>query len=76
MKVQIRYNTLCDDDINYWRILIDGVEYVCSKIDINVPVITTRDNVYDSNRKQIVNKHHISCEANTIIWNGTEVKVL
>ena len=75
IKIQIRYNTNCTDNINYWRILINGVEYICSDIEILIPVSTTRDNVFDPQRNTMVDKHHISCMANEVIWNGTKVKI-
>lgn len=75
IDVKIRYNTLCNDNHNYWRILINGEEYICSYIDIRVPMVTTCDNVYDPSRKEMVTKHHISCKSNQIIWDGTEVIV-
>jgi len=60
IDVKIRYNTMCTDNHLFWRILIDGVEEICSNVIINVPVHTTRDVVYDPSRNTDVDKHHIS----------------
>lgn len=75
IDVKIRYNTLCDDDHTYWRILIDGVEHTASNVIVDIPVQTTRDDVFDPSRNAIVNKHHISCQANEIVWEGDVVVV-
>jgi len=40
-----------------------------------IPTYTTRDTVYDSIRREKVDKHHISCQANEIIWKGDVVIV-
>ena len=71
--VKIRYNTLCDDDHLHWRILVDGIEKLAYSIIIEVPTYTTRDDVWDPNRKEMVNKHHITCEANEVVWKGDVV---
>lgn len=73
IDVKIRYNTLCEDNHLYWRVLIDGVEYTCSNVIAEIPLCTTRDIVYDPNRKEKVDKHHMSCEANEVIWKGDVV---
>jgi len=75
IDVKIRYNTLCDDDHTYWRILIDGVEYTASNVIVDIPVHTTRDDVFDPSRNTTVNKHHISCQANEVTWEGDIVTV-
>jgi hypothetical protein len=71
--VKIRYNTLCKDNHSFWRILINGVERVCSNIVVEIPMHTTRDFVYDPNRGEMVDKHHFSCQANEVIWKGDVV---
>lgn len=73
IDVKIRYNTLCSDDHLYWRILIDGVEHTCSHI--NIPVQTTRDLVYDPNRGMEVDKHHISCKASSVVFEGDVISI-
>lgn len=73
IDVKIRYNTLCNDNHTFWRILIDGEERTASNIIVNVPVHTTRDIVWDSSRYENVDKHHISCQANSVIWKGDVV---
>lgn len=75
IDVKIRYNTNCTDNHLFWRILIDGVEEICSNVIINVPVHTTRDMVYDPSRTTEVDKHHISCKANEVVWKGDVVIV-
>jgi hypothetical protein len=71
--VKIRYNTLCDDDNLYWRILIDSEEFTCSDIIINCKSYTTKDEVFDKIRNQFVTKHHITCFADYITWTGDKV---
>lgn len=75
VDVKVRYNTLCDDNHTFWRILIDGVEHTCSNIVFEIPPHTTRDVVWDSVRGQEVDKHHMSCKANEVIWKGDVVIV-
>lgn len=55
-KVKIRYNTTCTDNKNYWRILIDDVEYIAQDIEILCPCYTTEDYI-----EGVGNKFHISC---------------
>lgn len=62
--VKIRYNTQVSDDFLYWRVLVDGVEKLASDIKINIPTITTKDFI-----EGVGMKHHITCEANELIWN-------
>lgn len=69
-EVKIRYNTLCEDNHNFWRVVIGDMERICSNVIIDVPSHTTRDIVWDSKRKQDVDKHHITCLANEVIWRG------
>jgi hypothetical protein len=73
IDVKIRYNTLCDDNHNFWRVIIDGNESIASNIIVEIPTYTTRDIVWDSNRKENVDKHHLSCRANEVIWRGDVV---
>ena len=73
IDVKVRYNTLCEDNHMFWRILIDGHEHLASNIIFEIPPHTTRDIVYDSNRNESVDKHHISCKANKVIWKGDVV---
>lgn len=68
--VQIRYNTNCTDNHMFWRVLIDGIQYICSNVIINVPVHSTRDDVFDPVINETVNKHHLTCHSNTITWKG------
>lgn len=75
IDVKVRYNTLCNDNHMFWRILIDGTEYTASNVIFEVPPHTTRDIVYDPSRKENVDKHHITCLANEVIWKGDIVIV-
>ena len=75
IDVKIRYNTLCDDNHTFWRIIINGEEKIASNIIINVPVHTTRDIVWDPLKKDNVDKHHISCQCENVIWKGDVVIV-
>jgi hypothetical protein len=75
IDVKLRYNTLCNDNHMFWRILIDGIESVVSNVIFEIPPHITRDIVYDPSRKEKVDKHHISCTANEVIWKGDVVIV-
>lgn len=75
IDVKVRWNTQCTDNRNYWRILIDGQEHVCSDVVFEIPVHTTKDLVWDSIRNQELEKHHVSCQANEIVWKGNVVIV-
>lgn len=75
IDIKVRWNTQCKDDHNYWRILIDGQEHICSNIIFEIPVHTSRDIVWDSVRNQEVDKHHVSCKASEVIWDGDVVIV-
>ena len=75
IDVKVRYNTNCTDNHTYWRILIDGIEYLASNIIFEIPPHTTRDIVYDPSTKGKVDKHHLSCTANEVIWKGDVVIV-
>jgi hypothetical protein len=73
IDVKVRWNTQCEDDYHYWRIIVDGIEHLCSNVIFEVPVHTTRDEVWDSVRATKVDKHHVSCFANEVIWEGDVV---
>ena len=75
IDVKVRWNTQCTDNHNFWRILVDGQERICANIKFEIPVHTTRDIVWDSLRGLEVEKHHVSCTANEIIWEGDIVTV-
>jgi hypothetical protein len=67
-KIQIRYNTNAQpNDTLHWRVLINGVEYLASDIDIQTPCRTTKDHI-----EGIGWKWHITCESDTIVWEGTK----
>lgn len=73
--VKIRYNTLVNDDLHYWRVIIDGEEHLASDVIINVPTYTTKDIVFDKFRGEEVTKHHITCDVNEITWVGSIVNL-
>ena len=73
IDVKVRWNTQCNDNHKFWRILLDGIEHTCSSVIFEIPVHTTRDKVWDSIRRQDVDKHHISCTATEVIWKGDVV---
>jgi hypothetical protein len=73
IDIKIRYNTNCDDNHMFWRVLINGTEHTVSNVIINVPVYTTRDIVFDPSRNSMVDKHHLSCKATEVIWKGDVV---
>ena len=75
IDIKARWNTQCKDNHTFWRILIDNVEHTCSNIIFEIPVHTSRDVVWDSLRNQEVDKHHVSCKANEVIWKGDVVIV-
>ena len=75
MDIKVRWNTKCEDNRKFWRILIDGIEYTCASVLFEIPTYTTRDTVYDPIRREKVDKHHISCQANEVIWKGDVVIV-
>jgi hypothetical protein len=70
-SIKIRFNTECNDNRLYWRVLIDGVEHLAENIFINVPVHTSDDFLADKN--QI--KHHISCESSDLVWKDDVLTV-
>jgi hypothetical protein len=63
-SIKLRYNTDCSDSRLYWRVLINGVEYLAENVYIKIPVETTADFLADKG----VTKHHISCESDLITW--------
>ena len=75
IEVKIRYNTVCDDNHLFWRVLIQGNEYVASNVIIDIPTHTTRDLVWDNTRNAMVDKHHITALANEIVWKGDVVVI-
>ena len=74
-EVKVRYNTLCKDNHTFWRVLLDGQEFTCSNVIIDIPMWTTRDMVFDPNRNQMVDKHHFTCYANEVSWKGDVVVI-
>jgi hypothetical protein len=69
-KVRIRYNTKVTEgsDLN-WRVLIDGIEHLATNVKLSIPTHTSNE-LIDG-----VEKWHIVCEANSIIWNKTECTI-
>jgi hypothetical protein len=75
IDIKVRYNTQCEDNHTFWRVLIDGQEYTCSNVIFEIPTLTTKDIVWDSIRGKEVEKHHISCSANQVLWDGDVVTI-
>lgn len=73
IDIKIRYNTVCKDNHMFWRVLIDNIEHIASNVVVDIPLHTTRDMVFDPNRREMVDKHHMSCIANEVIWRGDVV---
>jgi hypothetical protein len=75
IDVKVRYNTLCDDNHLFWRVIVDGEEKTASHIIFEIPTYTTKDTVFDVSRNKEVEKHHISCLANKVDWVGNVVTI-
>jgi hypothetical protein len=73
IDVKIRFNTQCRDERSFWRILINGVEKICASVILECSSYTTLDEVWDPGRKEMVQKHHISCQAQEVLWKGNIV---
>ncbi len=70
IDIKVRWNTLCDDNRSFWRVLINGEERIASNVILEIPTYTTKDRVWDTKRQDWVEKHHISCVAKEVIWKG------
>lgn len=70
-SIKLRYNTECNDNRLFWRVLINGVEHLAENVFITIPVCTTADFLIDKG----VTKHHISCEADILQWKGDELTI-
>lgn len=68
-KINIRFNTSNTSNL-YWRLTIDGKEYLVSDIKINVPSFTSMDTIETGE-----SKWHISCWANHITWKEDKVQI-
>lgn len=75
IDVKIRYNTQCRDGRNFWRVLVNGTEKICANVILECPTHTTMDEVWDPGKQEMVQKHHISCQAQEILWKG-EVAII
>jgi hypothetical protein len=65
--IKIRFNHDCKDAKNYWRAIINGMEYHCSEIIINTNCKTTKDWLEDKNEY----KWHITVVTkNYVLHNG------
>ena len=73
IDVKVRWNTQCTDNHGFWRIIINDEEHICSNVVFEIPTYTTRDVVWDPLRGEQVDKHHVSCKANEVIWKGDVV---
>jgi hypothetical protein len=70
IDVKIRYNTQCQDGRNFWRVLVNGIEKICANVILECHSHTTVDEVWDSSKQEMVQKHHISCQAQEVLWKG------
>lgn len=75
-RFQIRFNTKYIESPGQalkWRILVEGVESLASRIQIDVPCETTEDIVTEGG--QTVQKWHISGHGKAV-WSGTSVRIV
>lgn len=63
MIIKIRFNHDNKTDL-FWRLIIDGVEKLCTSVVIHCPAYTSQDELPDGKIK-----FHITCEAQKVIWN-------
>ncbi len=76
-RFQIRFNTKYLESSNpslKWRLLVDGVEHLASRIQIDVPCETTEDRVTEGGQENI-QKWHISGNGKPV-WTGTDVRIV
>ena len=72
MIVKIRYKTDAKpEDTLHWRVLVDGVEHHASEVKIFCMSFTTKDLVQEG-----VEKWHITCEPNQVLWEGEKCRLL
>jgi len=62
--VLIRYNTQSQFAQDRWRLIINGEEKTCGKIEIRVPAYTSSDFISE----EVGIKHHIVCFPESIIF--------
>ena len=53
-----------------WRLLVDGVEFLASTIEIHVPSVTTEDIIATGETKW-----HLTCEGQ-VNWLGNVAKIV
>ena len=70
-SIKLRYNTECNDNRLFWRVLIDGKEHLAESVNFTIPVTTTCDFLADKG----LTKHHISCESDNLVWEGDVLTV-
>lgn len=61
--VLIRYNTLSQTPQTRWRVIVNGQEHICGRIEIKVPAFTSSDEVEGHGLK-----HHITCYPKSIVY--------
>ena len=61
--VRIRYNNMDTDGTERWRILINGNQFHCNEIIVNIKSWTLTEKFED-----VGIKHHIVCEAKEVIF--------
>ena len=72
-EIKIRYNTekdKSDHSLPAWRVLVDGVEFLATEVDIQVASKTTEDVLSAE-----ITKWHISCFGH-LIWNDKRCKIV
>lgn len=66
--VKIRYNHNVGDTGLFWRVIINGVEYLASDLEIHGAAYTTQDEI-----PGVGMKYHITCEADSIRWENDKI---
>lgn len=76
MEVLIRYNTKYSSNIDRWRLLVDGNEFLCSNIQIKCEAETCMQEIMENG--ELVEKWHIRAyNFNEIIFQfGLEGKLI
>jgi hypothetical protein len=67
LKIQIRFNTAYpENSTEKWRIICNGEQHFCHEIQVNCPTFTSTDIVKEDGTDRDIEKHHISCVADTV----------
>ncbi len=70
-RILLRFNTKFEEDKKRrtWRVLVDGIEKLASKVYINVTSETITEDVAPG-----VTKYHVLCHGN-VTWDEDEVTI-